>query len=196
MAIVSKSTGPVVLLTMTAVFLVTISLTKVWYHVGSYEYAIDYYSSDGYYWFEYGNTGENDPGEPGSVMLGQELIASFWFIAAMVFISLCLVESQRLSLVAGLVLGTLSAILILHFLLRFPDSVGVPGLFGTIPDSYDRFGHPIEYNPHTGFAIALVASVVQISAVLIRGYDLGAQRRLQFRPAPVISLDGYKEEGS
>ncbi|HUV60926.1 MAG TPA: hypothetical protein VMW71_02000 [Thermoplasmata archaeon] len=184
MKVVSKSTGLMVMLTLTAVFLAAISLTTVWYHVGTAEYAIDYYSRDGYNWFEYWRTGHDDPGDFGAVMVGQEFIAVIWYLTAIIFVGLCLVESRRLSLVAGLILIIVSAGLVLHFVLWFPDAVGVPGFFGT------------EYGPDSGFAVALAASVVQISAVLIRVHDVSVQKRMRIRPIPVISLDEYEEKAN
>jgi len=170
MAGLPKYSVCVVLLTICALFLVTISLTMFWYRYsdtydGTSKLAVDYRETAKYsisYW---------DKSSLATVMLALQVFAILWFLAALLFVGLLTSGDHLAALKSSPVLVLLSAGMIVYFVLNIPGAVNswpspTPRLSGFL-SSGTYGGVTYTGGPMAGFFVAILACAIQVSAVVL-----------------------------
>jgi len=189
MATTSRFLGRIILLTFLALFLAALSLTMFWHH-SAYAYDSGGIKPTGesrfapkYWTIEYRQT-DHRSYPPSSlydigtylysqndspmyeVMLFVQILVILWFMVALLFIGLCLLDERMASLVFRAILIVTSTATILSFVLSVPNALHLSGFIGTTAN--EAAGGLETYGPLPGLWYASVAAVVQIPAVILR----------------------------
>jgi len=170
MAGLPKYSVCVVLLTICALFLVTMSLTMFWYgysdiYDGTNMLAVDRCDIHNYpasYW------GESSLAR---VMLALQIFAILWLLAALLFVGLLTLDDHMAALKSSAVLVLLSVGMIVYFVLKIPGAVNsspdpTPRLSGFLSSS-TYGGETYTGGPMAGFFVAMLACAIQVTAVVL-----------------------------
>lgn len=203
--IASRFMGRQVLLTCAALFFLALSLSMFWYHLsytwvgevdttsGEYRYAMNYYTTEytpPSWWEDQTYTYSQQHAPMSDLMLIVQIFAITWFLIALLFLGLCLLDERRNSIIAGWMLIAASVVTVSYFVLRAADVVGsgfsiqdlhVAGFIGT---SRNDAGSFVTTGPMAGFWLATVASALQIAAVILRVYVVRSAKRKKSDPEP------------
>jgi hypothetical protein len=165
----SKHAGKVVLMTVIALGMAIFSLTLPWYEWGNDTYWIQFESWGDYGYDQY-PAFKGFPGDPvGEVMSGIMMLVDVWFILAVVFVGLCLIDRRLLSILIGAALTALSVLGIIFFAHGMPTALNTDGFIGGTGSG--------RHEPLSGFWLLTFACVIQVSAVLVRAWTVIPQLR-------------------
>jgi len=169
MAGLQKHSVFVVLSTVCALFLVTMSLTMFWYGYsevdGTTKLAVYYRQTDRYsivLW---------DESSVSTVMSAVVFAVILWFLAALVFIGLLTSGNLTGALKTAPILAAFGVGMLTYFVLKIPDAVNwwpspTPRLSGFFSSSVYE-GVTYTGGPMAGFFVAVLACGLQVSALIL-----------------------------